>query len=240
MKQDRYLFDGDRLIIQDVELGIDIDTYASSVKVERAHPGRVDQKTTRTRWAAYYKVDGQLAGQWLSYHRDGAILQECFYLHGKMHGPSRLFTPEGSCLSETWFCHDKQEGKAWRHYLSGRLCSIERYRRGGRHGRQEHYYDAEGSPQRSRLFYVDGRLDGVAQLFWDNGQCKRLVELRKGVREGWDRVWSRDGRLLDEGEYRHGAPIGVHRSFFDADPALREAASLKEKKSWTIPEGDLR
>ena len=95
-----------------------------------------------------------------------------------------------------------------RRFLSGKVASIERYKRGLLHGKQEFYYD--------------------------NGALKTMMDYKSG----FDRMWNVGGTLIDEGEYENGDPIGLHRRFFEDGAPLEERryyTPLKyDLKKWDI------
>ena len=70
--------------------------------------------------------------------------------------------------------------------------------------------------------YWEGRLHGEVVLYWPNGALKRKCAFLNGVREGLDQMWSETGQLLDEGSYRLGKPIGIHRRFHKNGTLLEE------------------
>ncbi len=64
-------------------------------------------------------------------------------------------------------------------------------------------------------FYRDGTPKTVERvtgsiLYWPNGKMKRKCSFEKGVRHGPDQMWSEEGKLLDEGHYERGKPVGKH------------------------------
>lgn len=73
--------------------------------------------------------------------------------------------------------------------------------------------------------YKDGLREGETLLYWPNGQLKRRVHFRAGVRHGMDENWDMEGNLADSGEYAEGRPVGVHRRF--------SKGRLIEEVSWT-------
>src|SRR3989344_787000 len=89
------------------------------------------------------------------------------------------------------------------YYISGALYSRTQ------EDKKEYFYE-NGSPKTIEC-YADGRLSGESLLYWPNGRLKRKCSLLRGVREGWDQMLSPHGIVLDEGFYRKGEPVGVHR-----------------------------
>jgi len=48
-------------------------------------------------------------------------------------------------------------------------------------------------------------------LYSPNGQLKRKVSFKRGLREGMDDIFSVDGKLLDSCEYKEGKCIKSHK-----------------------------
>jgi len=175
---ENYQFKEKRLIICDPQLGINIEESFDP-------PLTLSEK------------GGKLEGQHHLYYPGTEKLEsECFYLSGMLHGPSRFYSETGVCLSETWFYKDRKEGKSTRSYLSGELCSIERFKGGMMHGNQEYYY--EDGTVKSTLPYQNGRLEGEVTLFWPSGKMKRQCTFKEGAPVGEDKMWDSTGELLEE------------------------------------------
>lgn len=51
------------------------------------------------------------------------------------------------------------------------------------------------------------------KFFYDNGQLKREIGYNGGKRNGISRFYSRSGRLLEEGYYRDGIPVGTYQQW---------------------------
>ena len=136
--KETYQFSEGRLTIQDADLGIDIDTSFKPLRVPKDFSEishlvlKKDDQGGVLR--AYFE------GQYLLYYPGGGVETEYFYLNGKLQGPSCLYSENGTCLSETWFYQDKKEGKSIPYYLSGKLSTVERYKKGILHGKQEYYH----------------------------------------------------------------------------------------------------
>ena len=238
--KETYEFKEGYLVIQDPELGIDINTsYAprmipSDFSELPEMVVKKDEKGMVLR--AFFHVDGNFEGQYLLYYLDGTIESECYYQKGELYGPSRFFSESGVCLSESWYFEGKKEGKVTRRFLSGKVASIQRYKRGLLHGKQEFYYD--NGAIKTMMDYKSGALDGEVILYWPSGLKKREVSFQRGLRSGFDRMWNTGGTLIDEGEYKNGDPIGLHRRFFEDGAPLEERrydTPLKyDLKKWDI------
>ena len=237
--KENYQFKDSRFIIQDSELGINIDTSFSPRMIPSdfsKSPEMVVKEGAEGRGLrAYFEVEGKFEGQYLLYYPDGTIETECYYLKSELHGPSRFFSESGICLSESWFYHGKKEGKSTRRFLSGKLSTVERYKKGLHHGKQDYYY--ENGANKTAMTYKDGILEGEVSLYWPSGAKKRKVTFQIGLREGFDRMWSATGILLDEGKYQRGDPVGLHRRFYE-DGTPQEERQYHSSLSYDLKKWD--
>lgn len=60
---------------------------------------------------------------------------------------------------------------------------------------------------------IDGKLDGIVMLYYDNGQLKSEIEYASGKRNGLYRFYSREGKLLEQGHYKEGVPVGTYQQW---------------------------
>jgi antitoxin component YwqK of YwqJK toxin-antitoxin module len=202
---EQYSISNEQLVIVDPELGLNMALPFNLPRLP------LDAQKDKTGAACCMK-EGRRHGECRLYTPEGSLLSEMFYLEGKLHGPSTMYDEKGSVLAKSWFCEGKKMGKAHTYYASGKRASLQRFKKGEWHGAQEYYY--ENGKLKSVIPFVEGKLHGEVQLFWEGGQAKRSVHYMEGLREEWDLLWNEQGVLIDEGEYRAGQPIGVHRHFF--------------------------
>jgi len=236
--QETYQFKDGRLTIQDPDLGIDIDDVFDPLKVPKdlAKTSHLILKKSAqgSVLRAFFEIEGHFEGEYILYYPNGKVETRCFYKHGKLHGPSTVYSESGMRLSETWFYQDQKEGKAIHYHLNGKISSIVRHKKGVLHGMQEYYYNDGGL--KSEMCYCDGVLEGAVNLYHPNGKKKREVFFQTGLREGYDRMWSANGALTDEGKYEMGDPVGVHRHYFENGAPFEErvyyAPSRYDTKKW--------
>jgi len=168
-----YQLDGDALTIVDPELELDIHE-----KAEVLHHTDKDE--------------------------DGNVRWDYFRAGQELHGPSRFLSKNGDLLSESWFLHGKQIGKSRQYYASGRLYGLRRYRHGEPDGKQEYYFE---NGQLNTVFsYKGGRLEGAVCLYSPDGVLIRELHYREGKRHGTERLWDHRRTLLMECEYKDGIP----------------------------------
>jgi antitoxin component YwqK of YwqJK toxin-antitoxin module len=82
------------------------------------------------------------------------------------------------------------------YYKSGKIyCKIEK--------EEKHYFYEDGTVKTIER-YKNSRLHGEILLYWPNGQLKRKVHFKKGLRHGTDEMYSKEGTLLDTDCYVEG------------------------------------
>jgi len=220
MKTERYTLLQDQLIICDPELDIELIMPFDLPRLSE-HAPQIQERDPEGNLRALYLVsEGRRHGQCrLFAAEEEKVRSEMFYLHGKLHGPSVMYGDRGEVLAETWYCDGKRIGKAKFYSPSGALLSLQRFKQGEWEGEQEYFY-ASGAIK-SVIPFKLAKLHGQVRLFWEGGSSKRLVHYVDGLREGSDQLWNEQGILIDEGEYRAGKTVGVHRRYF-ADGVLQE------------------
>jgi antitoxin component YwqK of YwqJK toxin-antitoxin module len=243
MSQDQYLFSKDELIIRDHELNIDIALPSSLPRLPlnmSDHGVFQDRDAEGNLQSAYLVCDGRRHGECRLFNEEGKVRAEMFYHYGKLHGPSVMYSENGKILAKTWYYEGKRVGKAHYYFPSGSISSLQRFKDGEWEGLQEYFYE-DGS-KKSFISFLRGKLHGEVRLFWEAGKPKRSVHYVAGLREGPDQLWNEKGILIDEGEYRSGQPVGVHRHYF-ADGKLKEELNFHtptrfDRREWSL-EGKL-
>lgn len=84
------------------------------------------------------------------------------------------------------------------------LLRLYHVKNGARHGDETEYYDffAEGKQQPKILIpWFDGRIQGVAKTWYDNGMQESQREMSNNVKMGLSSAWYRDGSLMLIEEY---------------------------------------
>jgi antitoxin component YwqK of YwqJK toxin-antitoxin module len=129
-----------------------------------------------------------------TYYPDGILKSVCFTVQDLLHGPSSFFSQEGVLLSKSWFYFGTQQGKMQQYFLSGKLCSIQRFKDGMREGKQEYFY--EDGTKKTVMHYQKGVLHGEVHLYFPSGNVKRHTRFCEGKKEEFDQIFEEDGVLL--------------------------------------------
>jgi hypothetical protein len=76
-----------------------------------------------------------------NYRADGVTLfSEVSYEHGKLNGVSKTYHPDGKLFLEEWYVNDKRQGKVTQYYQSGIIHSETLYDSGKIHGIVKRYH----------------------------------------------------------------------------------------------------
>jgi len=169
----------------------------------------------------------QLHGHYLTWHSNGQLQTDCYYVHGELDGEIKQFyssgkmkshgvyqdrlrhglfsewSEEGELLFEGVFNKGEKEGAFIERYLNGQLKLCRNFMHSCFHGDQSAWYE-----------------DGL--LHWE--QC-----YDEGKAEGLWRVWNEKGQLLFEGTYEKDQPVGVH-VFYDDQGVKREVVEFVKGK----------
>ena len=70
-----------------------------------------------------------------------------------------------------------------------------------RHGEYKEYYYT--TPKEIR-FYQNGKLEGLAQIYYDNGKLMEEGNYKNGLREGVSKWYDQEGNLSIQYEYKNG------------------------------------
>lgn len=209
MAEETYVIDGDRLVIVDPELQIQLeapfDLSLLPLELEGATHLESGEKVVLERDGeqkivkAFLNCKGKMHGECRLFYPSGQSQAQMFYHENRLHGPSTFFSEQGAVLSKSWFCFGVQQGKARYFYLSGKTHSVQKYKDGKMHGKQEFFYE-DGCPK-TLMHYENGVLHGEVKLFWPHSLLKREICFVNGKRRGWDRIWSETQVLLSEEGY---------------------------------------
>lgn len=147
-----------------------------------------------------------------TYYANGQLKTECYYLDGKLHGPSSCYAEDGQPLAKSWFIHGLQQGKKKTYYANGALHSIQNFKDGKFHGPQEYFYP--DGMTKSLLPYIDGLFHGFLYLYHPNGLLARTNHYEKGKRHGIEKIWDKTGSLMMEAEYIEDEAVGTARQWY--------------------------
>jgi antitoxin component YwqK of YwqJK toxin-antitoxin module len=144
---------------------------------------------------------GKREGPWVTLYANGRRLEDGWMRGGADHGVRRTFVFDAVDTEET-YVDGRRHGWSRQRNRDGSVFTEVPYRDGERHGRfaldSEFGYRAVG-------WYVDGQRHGVwLGTHADGATLSFRAEVRRGVLDGEQVVWARDGAVLAHAVFRTG------------------------------------
>lgn len=244
MKKEIYELQNGQYKLIDEEIGLNLEDLFSPTRIDVKNPSETILKEGETLIIKRYKdgvihqvfveYGGMRNGHFCTFYPEGRLQGESFYKNGKLHGPSSFYSEEGQRLTLSYFFEGEYQGKVRHFYSDGTLCRLESYKDGKLHGCQKYFF--ESGAVKSLLHYAHAQLSGPVYLYYENGQMKRESFFENGEKHGFDRIWTDQGVLVDEGEYELGKPIGVHKRWYETGVLMEEICYYTprrfDKKRW--------
>ena len=163
--------------------------------------------------------DGKQEGNWKTFHVTGVLRSEGNYVNG--------------LLDSTWVFYTQ----------TGDTAEILNYRLGKKSG---YRYLYETVPQRNQVsthylklkeLYLDNKLEGLATLYYPNGNIRQTINHRDGKRHGISRIYDENGTVITVERYHNGhmneretinrvnekgEKIGVWKTFYPSGAVMEE------------------
>ncbi len=76
-----------------------------------------------------------------------------------------------------------------------------------------------GKPAKEMHYNKKGKLDGLASVYYENGQMRREAYYKNGKPEGIVRTYYKNGKIMEEWNYKNGLLDGASK-FYDANGKL--------------------
>ena len=154
---------------------------------------------------AFYDSDGLADGEWIYFHDDGTKRRIENFRAGKRHGKTEHFSDDGSQLLELFsFQDDRLDGEVTRWFP---------------------LTEGQTEPQKqNHSTFVAGKRNGVATVWYEDGQIQSEVEFKNGNRHGRTRRWNKDGNLELDLLFEDGEPV---------DPSATNSAQDELNQSTT-------
>lgn len=136
-------------------------------------------------------------------------------------GLYQKFFPDGKLSEEAHFVNDTLEGERKYFYTSGKIESVERYRKGSFEGKYEKF-DSSGVLMLEQT-YVNGAMQGWSIAYHPNGKIKEKVAIKDNEENGPFTEYYENGVLQTEGTYRNGSEQGELKEYDEQGQLTRIA-----------------
>lgn len=130
------------------------------------------------------------------------IITTGYILNGKKESSWVDYYPHnGMIKTVTTYVQDKKEGLFIEFNASNQLLRQCSFHNDLRHGEYKEYSGANVKEDR---YYENGKLEGVARIFYENGKIMEVGYYKKGLREGTSKWYDQNGSITIEYEYKGG------------------------------------
>ena len=166
---------------------------------------------------AFYDSDGLADGEWIYFHDDGTKRRIENFRAGKRHGKTEHFSDDGSQLLELFsFQDDRLDGEVTRWFP---------------------LTEGQTEPQKqNHSTFVAGKRNGVATVWYEDGQMQSEVEFKNGNRHGRTRRWDKDGNLELDLLFEEGEPVDPSATN-SAQDELNQSTTNDNDSTQTSPAG---
>jgi len=149
-------------------------------------------------------------GTWKEYYEDGSLKSEGDYENDKKTGLWKYYYPNGQIEETGTYDKTGPEGKWLWYYPSGKLLRELTYYQGKKDGNIMEYDEYNNLILQGE--YIEDKREGT--WIYQVGDAKQQTQYSDDLKNGWDRIYSKDGALFYEGKFIDGNPNGEHKWFW--------------------------
>lgn len=199
---DVYKEENGRLIIDDKEMGFEIDA-----KLEKSGNQIINGLSE-------FKS------------KDGIVLSRTWYHHGQKIGKCARYFASGKLAALLQYDQGKLESTQRYFYPHGQLKSELNYKNGAYHGRQTLYYP--NGAVKKELSYEEGKRHGAEHSWNEHGELRIEAHYNHSVPVGVAREWHSNGKLKSEIQYSEDDPHFCHVKEYDQEGNLLLEEDIKQ------------
>ncbi len=186
---------------------------------------------------------GQKHGFWRKVDTAGRIVYEGRFIHGKPDGDFRYFYPDGKLKMASAISAGGKRALTVSYFPSGKKMAEGRYLNEQRDSVWLFYGENTGALA-SREPYREGKIDGMARIYFPDGTLSEQQYYRMGVKDGlWEQYYS-DGKLRLRSAFKAGEKSGAVKTFYNSGEVMMEGKYLQghPEGEWTYydPNGSVR
>lgn len=196
--------------------------------------------------------DDKLVGDWLFYHKTGALSSEKHYTaegigekewkyyyengnksaaenfkDGELNGTYESFHTNGNRYVQQTYKDGKREGLYKEYNLFGNLLQEEFYTDGALNGECKYYFS--NGNLKLTLNYVDGQLQGKAKRYYPTGELELEAEMKDNQKEGKYTLYHKNGKIKGLENYVGNLQEGEYEAYY-SNGNLKVRGVAKENK----------
>ncbi|PCI76059.1 hypothetical protein COB21_04945 [Candidatus Aerophobetes bacterium] len=196
--ESKYILGEGKLSILDEELGIEIEENFSPKTVEH-NAYSIPKKSGAIYWE---KRDGE-----------NNLLFSSSALDEKFHGLTTFYFSQGKLASKSWYYQGQRIGKCEKYYPQGNLYSLEYW--SAKHEKMLFKSWYASGQSKTKIPYERGLAEGKVELYWENGNKKRVCMCSKGLKSGREQIFSEEGVLKEDCIFEKGTLVKVEKSVLE-------------------------
>lgn len=155
----------------------------------------------------YYFADEKVkSGMTISYHENGIVQSQKYYVDGKIHWEEKFFSESGQLLEVINYKKGIKSGLHKMYTERGILLSEINFEGSIPNGESRFYYD--NGLTKALINYRMGKKDGISKFYYDNGIMKIEENFEDDIREGFVKTFYKSGGLKEEWSVHQGLPEG--------------------------------
>ncbi len=174
-----------------------------------------------------YTLENDRTGLWSFYDEFGKIKEENNYINGEENVEIRGFHPTGQLMVKYSMKNDKPHGnyKAYTYY--GALKQEKTFVDGKLQGPYAAYFNTGKSHKEFETNYVDGEIDGEFIEYYSNGEVYSIMNYKKGIQEGKEIRYARNGKKSFEVEVVDNLAHGTYTTYH-LNGQIQEQGQIEE------------
>lgn len=146
---------------------------------------------------------GNIDGEMKRYYSNGNLESVSYYKNGLLNGQALTYNREGVLVAEENYVNDTLDGPVNKYYSDGKPQMTGSYKNGLFHGVWV-YYDVYGNVVGSAN-YNEGT--GLLKAWWPNGNIKREVNYKNNQKNGAEKSFDSEGKLIEVLYFENGVKI---------------------------------
>lgn len=146
------------------------------------------------------------SGMLISYHENGKVQSQKYYVDGKIHWEEKFFSDSGQLLEVITYKKGTKSGIHKIYTEKGILLSEICFENSIPHGESRFFYD--NGLTKALISYRSGKKNGISKLYYDNGILEIEENFEDDVAEGFIKTFYRSGGLKEEWQVHKGIPDG--------------------------------
>ena len=149
-----------------------------------------------------------------TYNEEGALIEKYTYEFGDRSGPVNYYYPNGNLKLSSSYVNGKPKGVQKTYHKNGDLRSLKIYEDGIINGITLIFYSDKGNPIKLIVNKRAGVQEGIAYLFYKNGQLQGESFFQKGKLNGKAKKYFENGVLSKREGYQNGKRHGKSEEFY--------------------------